>query len=105
MGNKASFFAGAATTLALSATALALAAPGHIIHEKGGGEVVITAPQAACFADCAISAGVWDGDRTDMIRACAWRDGEGGYKALTLGLTTSAPADVPIGARKFGYVE
>ena len=80
--------------LSIGGGTLALAAPGDLIYEAPREVTKITAPQAACYADCAIAAGAWSGARADMVRACASRE-PGGFVAVTIGLKTVAPGDVP----------
>lgn len=76
----------------------AAAAPGDLIYESGGHEVCITAPQAACFADCAIAAGTWSGLRSEMIRASAYRSNgcENGFAGMTIGLKSAPAVSLPV---------
>jgi hypothetical protein len=73
---------------------LALAAPGDLIHEASSVAVPITGAQAVCFADCAISAGSWNGARADMTQTCAWKEGPGVFRAQTRGVKTASPTDL-----------
>ena len=104
------FMAGVAAGGGIGAGALATAAPGDLIYEDGGHNVCITAPQAVCFADCAISAGVWTGARTDMISTGAYRSDEcpSGFGSQTIGVNSAAPGALPTtdkGVRVIGVVE
>ena len=78
----------------LSGGALALAAPGDLIHQAHSPAVSITGAQAACFADCAMASGSWDGARADMTQTCAWKEGPGQFRAQTRGVKTSSPANL-----------
>lgn len=101
--------AGLVAGTGLGAGITATAAVGDLVYEAGGEEVEITGAEAACFADCAIAAEVWTGDRADMIRACAWRTDHGtGFAGLTIGLKSAAPGSLPVtedGVRVVGVVE
>jgi len=102
-----SFLAGVAfggSTAAITVNA----AIGDLVYQAGGAEKEITGPQAACFADCAIASGSWDGNRASMIRTCAFRKGDGKFAAVTVGTKTAAQADLPVsdnGVVVLGVVE
>jgi len=90
---------------AISGSTLAAAGVGDAIYVPSQVErVTITAPQAACFANCAISAGAWDGAVGDMIRTCAERKEGGGFEAWTRGYKTAPLAEVPLGSTVHGVV-
>jgi hypothetical protein len=86
--------------LIFGAGAVAGAASGDIIYDDNRPTVVITGAQAACYADCAIANGSWNGVRTDLVAACAFRDptSSTGFYATTKGRKTAAPSAVPLGS-------
>jgi len=90
--------------------AVANAESGDLLYEHSPDAVCITAAQAACFADCAIAAGTWDGDRTDMIHTQAHRTPscESGFMGKTTGIKSAAPGNLPTsanGVKVLGIVE
>jgi hypothetical protein len=93
---------GSGGTLAFTADA----APGDAIYETAPASECVTAPQAACFADCAIAAGIWDGARNALVRATAMRDRScsSGFKAIARGYKSAPLADVPLGSTVHGVV-
>jgi len=90
--------------LSIAGGTMALAAPGDLIYQYQVPQQAITAQQAACFADCAIAAGTWDGARADMVKTCASRDGNGGFHGFTVGLGTIAPGDIPASSGAYNVV-
>lgn len=104
MASKATFFGGMILGAGLSTGALTAAAPGDFIV-KAQQHKQITAAQAACYADCAIAAGCWDGNRADMLHAETSRDTGGGFSCLTTGLKTEAPSNINIPSEIVGKVE
>ena len=72
---------------------LATAAVGDYIYEVPQINQAVTTPQAACFADCAIAAGLWGGDRADMTQTGVSREGAG-FAAWGKGVKTMSPAEV-----------
>lgn len=95
---------GGVSAAIVSPTLLANAAVGDAIYETGGGEMDITGAQAACYADCAIAAGSWDGARADMVKACARKTKQGTFKAMTIGHKSAPLIDVPVGSTVHGVV-
>ena len=73
--------------------ALATAAVGDYIYEVPQQQATVTGGQAACFADCAIAAGLWDGNRADMTSVGVNRSG-GSFRAWVRGVKTMSPAEV-----------
>ena len=87
----------------LSAGAVSAAVAGWLIYIPASVERVdISALEAGCFANCAISAGAWDGAVSDMVRTCAERKAGGGFEAWTRGYRYAPAADVPPGSVLYG---
>jgi len=77
----------------------ATAASGDLRYVSKSERVDITAEQTACFAQCAIEAGSWDGEPGDVIRTCAERNSASltGFSAITMGIKSSPAKDLPVG--------
>ena len=73
--------------------AISSAAVGDYIYETPQVSQQISGPQAACFADCAIDAGLWDGNRADMTQTGVSREDDG-FVAWVRGVKTMSPAEV-----------
>ena len=96
---SAAFGAAFGTGLAIVAGAAVGDAVYEVAIRKG-----ITKTQAACYADCAIADGAWDGSRAGMESLRVGRSGSG-FVVRVNGLKTAPLADVPNGAVLRGVAE
>lgn len=74
---------------------LASAAPGDLIIKHQTSTVQITAEQAAQAANWAIGVGAWDKGSGDLRFLEVYKS-ESGFFARAKGVTTAAPADLPV---------
>jgi len=90
-----------------SAGVIATAAPGDLIYEEHNGQQCIEQAEAACYAQCAISANLWTGTAADMTRTSARRSPgcDSGFSASVSGFKAAAAGDVPQGVTVHGVKE
>lgn len=100
----AAFGAGAGVTAIVAGAAI-----GDIIYDSLPVSNVITPAEAACYADCAIADGSWDGARGAMktikVSRAKNEDGSPGFQSSVRGLKSAPLADVPDGSVLRGVAE